>query len=277
MLLKKIGDMLATMTASMTRYLLLPLILFSIVSAECHAAPACVLSLAYTEHPSAPFLEGEGMNTPAHPGIAVEIVTLAAAQAGCTVRLTRLANLRVLRSAETGDIDGAILFSYDTERAGLMRYPMKGEQPDAARRLAMFSYYLYRRKGGSINWDGATLSNPENLTIGVNTGFSIIDQLAKFGVKIDEVQTTEQNLGKLNLGRIGAYAMQEHIADPVILRMHLENEIEKLPAPLSTKNYYLTFSKKFYAAHADIAERMWSYIAEQRDSLTKSLMQHYHD
>ena len=268
------------MNAFVARQMLLPFIflgIFGAIPARCPAAPACVLSLAYTEHPSAPFLEGEGLVAPAHPGVAVEIVTLAAAEAGCAVHLTRLANLRVLRSAETGDIDGAILFSYDTERAGLMRYPMKGDQPDASRRLAMFSYYLYRRKGGSINWDGTTLSNPDNLTIGINTGFSIADQLAKFGVKLDEVQTTEQNLGKLRLGRIGAYAMQEHIADPVIRKMHLENDIEKLPAPLSTKNYYLTFSNKFYAAHADIAEHIWSYIAEQRDSLTKSLMQHYHD
>ena len=248
-----------------------------LISAAVSAAPACDISLAYTEHPSAPFLEGEGMNTPVRPGIAVEIVSMAAAQAGCNVHLSRLANLRVLRSVETGDIDGAILFSFDAERGKLMTYPMKADQPDATRRLATLSYFLYRRKGGSIGWDGTTLSNPENLPIGINTGFSIADLLNKFGVKLDEVQTTEQNLGKLHLGRIGAYAMQEHIADPVIRQMHLENEIEKIPVPLSTKNYYLTFSHKFYAAHPDIADKIWSIIAEQRDSLTKSLMQHYHE
>jgi polar amino acid transport system substrate-binding protein len=209
--------------------------------------------------------------------VAVEIVSLAAAQAGCTVHLTRLSNLRALRAVESGENDGAILFSYDAERGRLMTYPMKGDQPDAARRLATLSYYLYRRKGGSINWDGVTLSNPENLPIGINTGFSIADLLTRFGARLDEVQTTEQNLGKLRLGRIGAYAMQEHIADPVIRQMHLENEIEKLPVPLSTKNYYLAFSHKFQAAHPDVAEKIWSIIADQRDSLTKSLMQHYHE
>ncbi len=248
-----------------------------VFAATTAAAPVCDISLAYTEHPSAPFLEGEGLSAPARPGIAVEIVSAAAAQAGCNVHLTRLANLRVLRSAETGDIDGAILFSYDAERGRLMTYPMKGDQPDATRRLATLSYYLYRRKGGSINWDGTTLSNPENLTIGINNGFSIADMLTPLGFRLEEVQTTEQNLGKLRLGRIGAYAMQEHIADPVIRQMHLENDIEKLPVPLSTKNYYLTFSHKFYTAHPEIAEKIWAVIADQRDSMTKALMLHYHE
>lgn len=259
---------------AMRRFALLFLILYA-VSVRCLAASACDMTFAYTEHPSPPFLEGEGLNVPARPGVAVDIVNAAAAQAGCGLHLVRLANLRVLRSVEAGEVDGAILFSYDAERGALMRYPMRGDQPDGTRRLAMFSYYLYRRKGGSINWDGATLSNPEGLAIGINSGFSIADQLARFGVKLEEVQTTEQNLGKLRLGRIGAYAMQEHIADPQIRRMHLENEIEKLPAPLSTKNYYLTFSSKFYAAHPKVAEQIWSFIAEQRDNLTKSLMPRY--
>ncbi|MBV8636437.1 MAG: transporter substrate-binding domain-containing protein [Burkholderiaceae bacterium] len=244
-------------------------------SAAVSAASPCEISLAYVEHPSAPYIEGEGMVAPAKPGIAVEIVNLAASQAACTVHLSRQANLRVLRSVEAGEFDGAILFSYEAERGALMDYPMKGDQADASRRLATLSYYLYRRKGGSINWDGTTLSNPDKVTIGINTGFSIADLLFRFDVKLDEVQTTEQNIGKLRLGRIGAYAMQEHIADPVIRQMHLENEIEKLPVPLSTKNYYLTFSHKFYAAHRETAEKIWSLIAEQRDGLTKSLMQHY--
>lgn len=268
------------MIASHLRCLALSVLLcstFCAIPPRCLAAPACELSLAYTEHPSAPFLEGDGLSTPAHPGVAIEIVSLAAAQAGCTLHLARLPNLRVLRSVEAGDADGAILFSWDAERGRQMVYPMKGDQLDTVRRLATLSYYLYRRKGGTVNWDGVTLSNPDNLPIGINTGFSIAAMLVPLGVKLDEVQTTEQNLGKLHLGRIGAYAMQEHIADPAIRRMHLENEIEKLPMPLSTRNYYLAFSHKFYAAHPDAAEKIWSFIAEQRDGLTKSLMQHYHD
>ena len=241
------------------------------------SASPCEISLTFTEHRSAPFLEGEGMNPAIQPGIAVEIVTTAVAQAGCSVKLSRTSNLRVLRSVESGDIDGAILFSWDAERGHLMVYPMKGEEPDTARRLATLSYYFYRRKDGKFTWDGSTIKNPDNLPIGINTGFSIADQLKKLGVRLDEVQTADQNLGKLRLGRIGAYAMQEHIADPAIQQLHLEGEIEKLPIPLSTKTYYLTFSRKFYAAHPEIAEKIWAAIAEKRDQMTKTLLQHYHE
>lgn len=240
-------------------------------------ANCCELSLAYTEHPSAPYLEGEGTNIPARPGVAVEIVTSAATQAGCTVHLARAANLRVLRSVGAGDVDGMILISFDAARGREMIFPRKGEQVDASRRLATLSYFLYRRKGGKLDWDGVNLSNPEGLPIGVNTGFSIAEPLHQLGAKLDEVPTTEQNLGKLRLGRLAGYAMQEHIADPVIQRLHFEHEIEKLPVPLQIKNYYLVFSQKFYAAHPDIAEKMWASIAEKREQMTKTLLLQYHD
>jgi len=253
-----------------------------ILIAACFAAymvpaEACELSFAYTEHPSPPYLEGEGMTVPPKPGVAIDIVIAVANQAGCTVHLARLANLRVLRSVRIGEADGAILYSYDADRGRDMAFPMKGHEPDTSRRLATLNYYLYRRHGGKLTWDGVNLDNPDGLPIGINSGFSIADLLSKLGVKLDEVPTTEQNLGKLSLGRISGYAMQEHVADPAIRRMHLEDQIEKLPVPLQSKNYYVTFSHKFYAAHPDVAEKIWSAIAEKREPMTKSLAASYRD
>ncbi len=253
-----------------------------ILIAACFAAflapaNACDISFAYTEHPSAPYLEGEGMTVPPKPGIAVEIVVAAANQAGCTVHLARMANLRVLRSVRIGETDGGILYSYDPERGRDLAYPMKGLEPDSTRRLATLNYYLYKRHGGKLAWDGVNLDNPEGLPIGINTGFSIADLLSQFGVKLDQVPTTEQNLGKLCLGRLSGYAMQEHIADPAIRRLHCEEPIEKLPNPLQSKNYYVVFSHKFYASHPDLAEKVWSAIAEKREPMTKSLLAIYRD
>lgn len=236
---------------------------------------ACTLSLAYADNPSAPFLIGADLTVPTKPGIAIDIAKAAAQQAGCTVKLTRLPGPRVLREVQEGDYDGAIMFSYEPERAQEMAYPFKGTEPDSGDRLATLRYFLYRRRGTAITWDGTTLSNPGRLPIGINYGYSIGDLLLQQGAKVEEVKTTEQNIGKLQLGRIGGYAMQEHIADAAIKAMHAEQDIEKLPIPLSTKDYFLTFSPKFYRAHPDIANAIWQAVAEKRDAMTRDLLPQY--
>ena len=238
---------------------------------------ACEVSLAYGDSPSAPFLMGGDLTVPAKPGIAIEIVKAAVTEAGCTVKLTRLPGQRVLRAVEIGDFDGAIMFSHSQQRAQAMDYPNKDGIPDSARRLATLRYFLYRRKGDPISWDGTTLKNPSGLPIGINYGFSIGELLGKLGSKSEEVKTTEQNLGKLRLGRIAGYAMQEHIADAMIQRLHYENEIEKLPMPLSTKDYFQTFSHVFYLAHPELAEKIWTLIGEKQEPMTRALLPQYHN
>jgi polar amino acid transport system substrate-binding protein len=241
------------------------------------ASFACEVSLAYGDSPSAPFTIGGNLVVPTKPGIAIEIAKAAVTDAGCTVKLTRLPGQRVLRAVEIGDFDGAIMFSHSAQRARAMEYPIRDGTPDSARRLATLRYFLYRRKGDKISWDGATLKNPGGLPIGINYGFSIGELLVKLGSKTEEVKTTEQNLGKLRLGRIAGYAMQEHIADAMILSLHYENEIEKLPMPLLTKDYFLTFSHAFYLAHPELAEKIWILIGEKREPMTHTLLPQYHN
>jgi len=218
---------------------------------------------------------GGDLTVPARPGIAIDIAKAAAEQAGCVVKLTRLPGVRVLREVQAGEYDGAIMFSYEPERARQMAYPGKGATPDSSSRLATLRYFLYRRKGSAINWDGTTLTNPGGLAIGINYGYSITDFLQQQGAKVDEVKTTEQNIGKLQLGRIAGYAMQEHIADAAIKAMHADQDIEKLPIPLSTKDYFLAFSQKFYRAHPDTANAIWQIIAEKREAMTHELLPQY--
>ncbi|HSY30180.1 MAG TPA: hypothetical protein VK832_21885 [Burkholderiaceae bacterium] len=239
------------------------------------ASFACEVSLAYGDSPSAPFVVGGNLAIPAKPGIVIEIVKAAVIDAGCTVKLTRLPGQRVLRAMEIGDFDGAIMFSHSAQRARAMDYPAKDGTPDSARRLVTLRYFLYRRKGDQISWDGAILNNPGGLPIGINYGYSIGELLVKLGSRTEEVKTTEQNLGKLRLGRIAGYAMQEHIADAMIQSLHYENEIEKLPVPLSTKDYFLTFSRMFYLAHPELAEKIWTLIGEKRDPMTHALLSQY--
>lgn len=237
-------------------------------------AGGCVLTLAYNEQSSPPYIVGDGTDVPAKPGIAIELVQKAVAGQGCRLQLVRRPGKRALVEVERGQFDGLILYSYTAERGRTLVYPLKQGQPDSSRRLATLSYYLYRRSGGPVEWDGNTLRNFRHGPIGINRGFGIRADLEKLGVHIEEANSTGQNLNKLKLGRIIAYAMQDNIADHIIAEGAYTN-IEKLPLPLQRKDYYLIFSQRFYLADRPLAEKIWADIGQRRDDLLKNRLQGY--
>ena len=237
-------------------------------------AGGCVLTLAYNEQSSPPYIAGDGADVPASPGIAIELVQKAVAGQGCRLQLVRRPGKRALVEVERGQFDGLILYSYTAERGRTLVYPLKKDHPDAARRLATLSHYLYQRRGNRVEWDGKTLRAGRQGPIGINRGFGIRADLEKLGAMIEEANSTEQNLNKLKLGRIVAYAMQDNIADHIIAEGDYAM-IEKLPQALQRKDYYLAFSRRFYLAHRPLAERIWDDIGRQRDTLLKSRLPDY--
>ncbi len=70
-----------------------------------------------------------------------------------------------------------------------------------------------------------------------------------------------------------------HAAQAITTDHHVESgqygEIVKVPTPLATKDYFLMFSNQFMKQHSDIAEQLWTKIAQIRDHKTKALMPKY--
>jgi polar amino acid transport system substrate-binding protein len=209
------------------------------------------------------------------PGIAMEIVRQAAADIGIELEFLRTPNRRVLENLKLGEIDGAFMFSFNTERMRNGQYPMKDGELDEEKRIAVLSYFLYRRKGADLHWDGHTLSGADQ-NIGANNGYSIVNDLRKIGVQVEEARTTEQNFNKLKLGRIAAVAHQDLVADPYLESADMQ-EVEKVYPPLSTKYYFLMLSHRFVAKHPELADRLWSRIAEIRESKTREVLPRYTD
>lgn len=238
------------------------------------AQAACHMRLAYADQETPPYQMGTGNVVPDKPGIAVELVREAVQVAGCTLQLTRLPNKRVVAEVGIGLYDGAIMYSYSDERAKQLVYPMLNGLPDPQRRLASLSYYLYRRSNGEVTWDGTRILGLGNGAIGTNLGFSIGKELAALGYPVEETTTTLQNLLKLRAKRIEAYAMQDTIADAAIHGGHFD-DIEKLPKPLSTKDYYLAFSKRYNEGASEDINRVWQALSEIRTKRTHELANQY--
>lgn len=236
-----------------------------------------VLRLGYSDSEAYPYQLGHEKNP---PGIAFEIISEAAKKTGIKVIFIALPNKRVQASLKEGNIiDGAFMFSYSSERTLNGVYPEIKGVPDGRRRIATLSYYIYRKKGSPLNWDGNSFSGIDKSdirnSIGANTGYSVVQDLKKMGVHVDDgSRTTQQNFLKLQSGRISGFAHQDLVADNYLL-LHKITDIEKLPRPFIQKHYYLMISRQYYSKNRETAERLWDEIARIRDRKTAEIMHKY--
>ncbi len=252
---------------------LLGMLLFlSQLSQGCWAGPS-VLRLGYSDVETFPYQMGNSAEMVDPPGLAIELIRFAAEESGIQVQFLRMPNRRVLFALKSGQIDGAFIFSHNEERAAFASYPLQNGKLDSNRRLARLAYYLYRMPNNPVSWDGSKLSNVQ-LKIGANTGYSIVDDLLKMGVPVEEARNTEKNFEKLKLGRISAVAAQDEMADPYLLKIGM-TQVEKLPKPLVAKDYYLIFGQDFYGKNSPTIEKLWDKIGEIRDRKSREILPKY--
>jgi len=242
-----------------------------------HTAEDNILRLGYSDSEAYPYQIAHEKNP---PGIAFEIISEAAGNTGIKVIFIALPNKRVQASLKEGNIiDGAFMFSYSRERTLNGVYPEIKGTPDGRRRIATLRYYIYRKKGSPLNWDGNSFSGIDKSdirnSIGANTGYSVVLDLKKMGVHVDDgSRTTEQNFLKLQSGRISGFAHQDLVADNYLL-LHKITDIEKLPKPFIQKHYFLMISRQYYSKNRETAERLWNEIAQIRDRKTAEIMHKY--
>jgi polar amino acid transport system substrate-binding protein len=238
-------------------------------------AQAQRLKLGYSDVENFPYQMGNGQAIAAPPGVAVELIREAARDIGLEVQFVRMPAVRLLVATQTGEIDGSFIFSFKEERLAQAVYPLRDGKPDRARRITTINYTFYKKAGSPVTWDGKALGHLTE-PVGVNSSFSIADDLKKMGIVVDDSgKSTAQNLGKLRLGRIGAYATLEDSADAFLARQQA-GDVLKLSPPITSRDYFLVFSRKFHDS-GDYAQRLWTRIAELRDKRTPALMQNYND
>lgn len=232
-----------------------------------------IIRLAYSDVSTPPYQVGEGLHIPEPAGIALDIIRQAAQDSGISIEIQRLPNKRVLFELQSGVIDGAFIFSHNAERQAFAEYPKNQGLPDASRRVARLSYYLYRMRGSQVNWNGSQF---QHLTgpVGANTGYSVIGDLKKWGVTVEEAKNTEQNFTKLRLGRLAAVATQDNIAD-FYLQKTRQSDIEKLPQALVEKDYFLIFNRSFAEKNRAEVEKLWNRIGVIRDQVTRTQLPLY--
>ena len=242
-------------------------VLISILFAYDIHAESLKLTFAYQNTSNFPFQTGNGSEIDSEkPGIAVELIMLAAKKIKIEIKFIRLPWKRGLDNLENGKIDGLFNASFKTERLEFGVYPMKEGTVDKNRKSYSNTYVLYTLKSSIVTWDGKRIGNLER-AIGAPRGFSIVDDLRKMGIKIEESTSTMINFKKLYKGRIDGVAALESAGDSILdINKKEFGNIEKMQLPLKSKPYYLMLSHQFVEENPKIAENIWDTIALVRES-----------
>lgn len=173
---------------------------------------------------------------------------------------------RCLEELKSGQSD-AMASAYAPQRTDIAVFPMAGGKIDASMAMGVMNYYVYRRKGSSVDWDGRRFSGLGDKKVGVQSGFIyVIERLQQLGVSYDDgAKALEPNLAKLAAGRLDAVVGMMEEADRAIARNY-PGQVERTGKVFEQTPVYLMVSRQFHARHPQLVERYWEAIRQYRGS-----------
>lgn len=173
---------------------------------------------------------------------------------------------RCLEEIKSG-ISDAMAAAYSPLRAETAAFPMTGDSIDASKALGVMTYYVYRRVGSPLDWDGVRFKELGDNRLGVQSGFIyVIERFKQLGAAYDDgAKALEPNFAKLAAGRVeGVVGMVEE-ADQLLARQYL-GQIERTRKVFEQTPIYLMVSRQFYAQNPQLVERYWQALRSYRSS-----------
>lgn len=171
---------------------------------------------------------------------------------------------RCLEEIKSG-VSDAMASAYSPQRAETAMFPMVGGAIDASKALGIMTYYVYRRTGTAIDWDGRRFTDLGGGRLGVQSGFIFLtDRFTQLGVPYDDgAKGLEPTLAKLAAGRVeGVVGMMEE-ADHLIVK-RFPGQIERTGKVFEQTPIYLMVSRQYYAQNPKVVERYWQALREYR-------------
>lgn len=171
---------------------------------------------------------------------------------------------RCLEEIKSG-LSDAMATAYSPQRAETAAFPMVGGMIDASKAMGIMTYYVYRRTGSELDWDGRRFTDLGAGRMGVQSGFIFLtDRLTQLGVPYDDgAKSLEPTLAKLAAGRVeGVVGMMEE-ADQLIAS-RFPGQMERTGKVFEQTAVYLMFSRQFYAQNPKLVERYWQALRNVR-------------
>ncbi len=199
---------------------------------------------------------GEGLN--------FDMLKLVSSRIDIDFRYQSLPWKRCLAKLKANEVDGAFSVSFARDRLKLGVFP-GGEQPDFSKRMHVSRYYLVRKKGSRIDWDGKAFHNV-NGAIGYQLGYSIGDFLHAANVPIEEANQRAADLVRqVSIGSLAGAALFDTDVE-ALMNSPIAAEIEMVPTPLVEKPYFLMLSHALVANKPQLASRIWNAVEDARNT-----------
>ncbi|MCX4029388.1 transporter substrate-binding domain-containing protein [Endozoicomonas sp. SM1973] len=220
-----------------------------------------IVTIAYEDTAQVPYYLGVGSIVPKQrPGITVELLNHIAKRLNFKINYVRYPWSRCLATLGDNRVDAIFHASFKQDRMKLGVYPMSRDLPDSLKRVHRKAYALYTINGFDLKWDGKQFVNLKGL-IGVTHKYAIANQLESMGVKIDKAYDSLTHLRKLVARRIVGIVDLENKMDPILSENKSQfSQVVKVLPLVSTKDYYLIFSHKFYQTNKKLAAAIWDEI-----------------
>jgi polar amino acid transport system substrate-binding protein len=210
-------------------------------------------------------INGEGLN--------FELLKQVSSRLDLTFTYQSLPWKRCLAKLKANEVDGAFSVSFAHDRVNVGEYP-GGAQPDFSKRMHVSRYYLVRKKGARIDWDGRAFHNV-NGAIGYQLGYSVGDFLHAQNVPIDEAnQRATDLIRQVSIGSLAGAAMFDTDVES-LMNTPLASEVEMVPIPLIEKPYFLLLSHALVTGRPQLAAQIWKAVEEVRNSAPYAKL--YHD
>ena len=204
---------------------------------------------------------------------------MAAMRAGEALEFRREPNRRCLEDMRINAIDAVAATSVNSGALAVAVFPHKGlgiglgigqgigQAVDQNRALAVARTVAFRLKDGSAAWNGTSFDHLSTRVL-VPPGMLLVTQkMDQLGIAYDDGATDISQIGAKLLAHRAelAIALEYDVAELLRLK-EFAGKIEIFPVPFTATEYYLAFSREFYAKHAEQAENIWNAIAATRRS-----------
>ena len=253
---------------------------------------ALTLTFAYEDKPQPPYYLGDANQVLAEkPGIAVEMLQkLDQNMDEFEIKFVRMPWKRALYSLKSNRVDGIFNASYKPERIDFGCYPTKDAKQngpiDSDRRITRISYSLYRLDSFTFNWQGDWKVLKGQL-VGAPLGYSIVGDLQKQGIAVEESSSTQSNLLMLMTKRLNLVALQTISADSILSAQASQKQtpnsqqnygaIKKLSPALISKDYYLMLSHDLVRKYPQLTQKIWNEVKHIREQHSDSLYRAYQE
>lgn len=210
----------------------------------------------------------------ASKGLHIDIVTQVLKNIGYSFSFRPLPWKRCLYWMETGKFDAVISASYQLKRVQYLYYPEGATAKKAKYRITQVEYSIITCIDSPYQFNGDVKSLPT--PVRAPRGYSVIDDLKKENIIVDEGTNTIINFMKLLRDRKGCVITLQQNAVMLMKRSDFNGKIRINTIPFKSKSYFMLFSKKSAISKLQ-RKKIWEEIKKIRenDALMKTLLEKY--